>query len=153
MEPETYHRDGFSISTEPSRFDLDMIHGYLSRETYWSLGIPREVLIRAIAGSLCFGIYEQERQIGFARVVTDRATFAYLCDVFVLPDYRGRGLSKWLMESIIGHPDLQGLRRFVLVTRDAHELYTQFGFVTPPDPTAYMHIHRPNAYQPESDPV
>jgi hypothetical protein len=91
MQHETHHRDGFSISTESSRLDLDMIHGYLSREAYRALGIPREVLVRAIAGSLCFGIYENERQIGFARVVTDRATFAYLCDVFVLPDYEAAG--------------------------------------------------------------
>lgn len=148
MEHLTCHKDSFTISTDSSLLDHDMIHGYLSREAYWSMGIPREVLVRAIAGSLCFGIFEVEKQIGFARVVTDRATFAYLCDVFILPDYRGRGLSKWLMELVIEHPDLQGLRRFVLVTRDAHALYQQFGFQTPPDPNSYMHIHNPNAYQP-----
>jgi GNAT superfamily N-acetyltransferase len=153
MQDVTHHREGFTISTDQTRLDLDMIHSYLSREAFWSLGIPLEVLIRAIRRSLCFGIYEQERQIGFARVVTDGATFAYLCDVFVLPNYRGRGLSKWLMELVLGHPELQGLRRFVLATRDAHGLYAQFGFETPAEPKAYMHIHKPNAYQFSKDAI
>jgi GNAT superfamily N-acetyltransferase len=143
------HRDGFTVSTDPDHLDLDAVHAYLSQEAYWSAGIPRELLARAIAGSLCFGLYEGEKLVGFARVVTDRATFAYLCDVFVLPAYRGRGLSKWLMDCIVAHPDLQGLRRFVLVTRDAHKLYSRYGFTPLADPTGYMHIHRQDAYRKE----
>jgi GNAT superfamily N-acetyltransferase len=124
-----------------------VIHDYLSRESYWAAGIPRDVLERAVAGSLCFGVYDEAgRQVGFARVVTDRATFAYLCDVFVLPSHRGRGLSKWMMECVVAQPDLQGLRRFVLVTRDAHRLYERCGFTPVADPTGYMHIHRPDPY-------
>jgi GNAT superfamily N-acetyltransferase len=144
---QTHHRAAFTISTDPALLDLDLLHDYLSRETYWSAGIPRDTLVRAVAGSLCFGVYGVGGQVGFARVVTDRATFAYLCDVFLLPAYRGRGLSKWLMECVTAHPDLQGLRRFVLVTRDAHGLYAKFGFEPPADPTGYMHIHRPDVYR------
>jgi len=143
----THERDGFTVSTDPARLDIDRVHSYLSRETYWAAGIPRDTLLKAVAGSLCFGVYEADRQVGFARVVTDRATFAYLCDVFVLPEYRGRGLSKWLMECVVGHPDLRGLRRFVLVTKDAHALYAKFGFETPADPASYMHVHKPDVYQ------
>ncbi|WP_171475517.1 GNAT family N-acetyltransferase [Frigoriglobus tundricola] len=124
-----------------------MIHRYLSRETYWAAGIPRDTLLKAVAASVCFGVYGADRQVGFARVVTDRATFAYLCDVFILPEYRGRGLSKWLMECVVAHPDLQGLRRFVLVTRDAHALYAKFGFEPPADPAGYMHVHKPDVYR------
>lgn len=147
MQGDAEERDGFTVSTDPARLDLDMVHDYLSRESYWAAGIPRAVLEKAVVGSLCFGVYDGPRQVGFARVVTDRATFAYLCDVFVLPAYRGRGLAAWLMECVVGHPDLQGLRRFVLVTRDAHGLYERFGFVAPPDPSGYMHVHRPDAYR------
>jgi len=147
MPTDEHHRDGFTVSSDPARLDLDLVHRYLSEESYWAAGIPRAVLDRAVAGSLCFGVYEGDRQVGFARVVTDRATFAYLCDVFVLPAYRGRGLATWLVGCVVAHPDLQGLRRFVLVTRDAHGLYERFGFVTPPDPGGYMHVHRPDAYR------
>ena len=115
-------RDEYSISCDPDRLDLAVVYGFLST-SYWSLGLPLEVLQRAIAGSLCFGVYHGGKQVGFARVVTDRATFAYLCDVFVLDAYRGQGLGRWLMEAVAAHPDLQGLRRMVLVTRDAHGLY------------------------------
>ena len=147
MQHLTHSRGGFTVSTNPARLDLGVIHDYLSRESYWAAGIPRDVLEKAVAGSLCFGVYDgADRQIGFARVVTDRATFAYLCDVFVLEQYRGRGLSKWLMGCVVAHPDLQGLRRFVLVTRDAHRLYERFGFTPVADPTGYMHVHRPDAY-------
>jgi GNAT superfamily N-acetyltransferase len=149
---QTYQRGGFTVSTDPARLDLDVIHGYLNRESYWAAGIPRDVLERAVAGSLCFGVYDDAgRQVGFARVVTDRATFAYLCDVFVLEQYRGRGLSKWLMECVMAHPDLRGLRRFVLVTRDAHGLYERFGFTPVADPTGYMHVHRPDPYRAGTD--
>ncbi|MCC6971492.1 MAG: GNAT family N-acetyltransferase [Phycisphaerales bacterium] len=135
------------ISTDPSLLDLNAIHGFLST-CYWSPGIARGRLERAIAHSLCFGVYDtgeprasdstKPAQIGFARVVTDQATYAYLCDVFVLESHRGRGASKLLMRAIIEHPDLQGLRRFCLMTRDAHGLYSQFGFAPCADPTRYM---------------
>ena len=117
----------YEISTDPGRLQLDAIHSYLVR-SYWSPGVPRAVVERAIANSLCFGLYLAESQVGFARVVTDRATFAYLADVYVLEEHRGQGLSKRLVETIQGHPDLQGLRRFLLATKDAHGLYAQFGF-------------------------
>jgi GNAT superfamily N-acetyltransferase len=140
----------FTVSTDPACLDFDVIHRYLSQESFWAREIPRDILQRAIEGSLCFGVYDGGKQIGFARVVTDEATFAYLCDVFVLESHRGRGLSKWLMECIIAHPSLQGLRRFVLVTKDAHGLYRRFGFTPLADPAAYMHIHNPHVYQTEN---
>ena len=119
----------YNISTDPSRFDIALIHRWLSEQSYWARGIPRDVVERSIEGSLSFGIYHQTQgQVGFARVITDRATFAYLADVFVLEAHRGKGLSKRLMQAIVDHPDLQGLRRWMLGTRDAHGLYAQFGF-------------------------
>lgn len=139
-------RDGFLISTDPGRLDIDAIHAYLSR-SYWAANIPKDVVERSVRGSLCFGLYTGEAQIGFARVITDRATFAYLADVYVLEDYRGRGLSKWLMRVIMSHPDLQGLRRFVLVTRDAHGLYQQFGFRAVAKPELYMEIVDADVYR------
>ena len=117
----------YDISTDPSRLQLDAIHAYLVR-SYWSPGIPRDVVARAIANSLCFGIHLGERQVGFARVITDKASFAYLADVYVLEEHRGQGLSKRLMAEILAHPELQGLRRFLLATADAHGLYAQFDF-------------------------
>ena len=121
-------REGFIISTEREKLDIDLIHSFLNR-TYWAEGIYKETIRKSIDGSLCFGVFENNKQIGFARMITDKATFAYLADVFIIEDYRGRGLSKWLMEIIMSHPELQGLRRMVLVTKDAHGLYKQFGFV------------------------
>ena len=123
-------RDTFQVSTDPARFDLDAIHAYLTA-SYWAEGVPRELVARSLDESLAFGLYDAGRQIGLARVITDRATFAYLCDVYVLEAYRGRQLGVWLMECVMAHPDLQGLRRFMLATRDAHALYAKFGF-TPP---------------------
>jgi len=122
-----YHRNHFTISTDPARLDLDVIHGFLYH-SYWSPGVPRAVVVKAIQHSFCFGLYENSIQIGFARVVTDYASFAYLADVFVLPDQRGDGLGVWLIESIINCPALQDLRSFMLATRDAHGLYRKFGF-------------------------
>ena len=127
------------ITTDPSRFDLDVIHGYLSR-AYWSPGIPRSTVERAIAGSICFGAFSKGGQIGFARVITDRATFAYVADVFVLEEFRGRGVASKIMEAIRSHPDLQRLRRWVLLTKDAHGLYEKFGFRAPANPDRYMEI-------------
>jgi len=138
-----WRRDGYSISTDRGRLDHEEIHAFL-RESYWSPGIPREVVDRSIAGSLPFGLYvdvdvdadadadadadEGGRQVGFARVITDYATFAYLADVYVLPSHRGRGLARWMMQVIHAHPDLQGLRRWLLVTRDAQALYRRVGW-------------------------
>ena len=141
-----HHRDGFTVSTDPARLDLDAIHAFLTT-AYWSVGIPRETVARALSNSLCFGLYEGSRQIGLARMVTDRATFAYLCDVYVLPEMRGHGLGRWLMECVLAHPDLQGLRRLSLVTRDAHELYRPFGFTEIEKPLRHMEISRPGLYQ------
>jgi N-acetylglutamate synthase-like GNAT family acetyltransferase len=117
----------FLISTDRSKLDVDVIHRFLAR-SYWAEGIPRETVMRSIENSLCFGVYDNARQIGFARVISDFATYAYVADVFILGPYRGRGLGKELMASIMAHPDLQGLRRWSLGTRDAHGLYAQFGF-------------------------
>ena len=135
----------FLLSDDPALLDVRVIHAFL-RESYWAAGIPREVVERSIRGSLCFGIYEGQSQVGFARCVTDRATFAYLADVFVLPSHRGRGLSKWLMRSIAAHPDLQGLRRWNLATRDAHGLYAQHGFTPVQNPERYMEKLDPEVY-------
>jgi GNAT superfamily N-acetyltransferase len=132
-------RGVFSISTDPARLDRRLIHEFL-RDSYWARGIPREVVDRSIEGALCFGVYEGKAQVGFARVVTDRATFAYLADVFILESHRGRGLAAWLMEAIRAHPELQELRRWILMTRDAHGLYEKFGFREIEDPRRCMEI-------------
>jgi GNAT superfamily N-acetyltransferase len=145
------HRDGFTVSTDPGRLDPGAIHAFLST-SYWAEGIPRDLLERALRSSLCFGLYEESRQIGLARVITDGATFAYLCDVYVLPEMRGKGLGTWLMECVMAHPDLQGLRRFSLVTRDAHELYRPFGFTEIARPDRHMEISRPELYKATSSP-
>ncbi len=147
MQHHERQRGEFTVSTDPARIDLDMVHNYLNQESYWATGIPHDILERAVAGSLCFGVYENRTQVAFARVITDAATFAYLCDVFVVKSHRGRGLGTWLMEFIMAHPTLQGLRRFVLSTRDAQGLYRRFGFTPEPAPSTYMHIHRPDAYR------
>jgi GNAT superfamily N-acetyltransferase len=138
-------RDGVTISDDAARLDLAVVHDYLSR-SYWAEGIPLETVRRSIANSLSFGIYRGTRQVGFARVVTDRATFAYLADVFVLDAERGRGLARWLMEVIMEHTELQGLRRWLLATRDAHGLYAKFGFESPANPGNMMHIVVPGIY-------
>jgi GNAT superfamily N-acetyltransferase len=132
-------RGDLLVSTDRARLDVDLIHGVLSA-TYWASGIPREIVERAIDGSIAFGLYEHDHQVGFARVVTDMATYAYLADVFVVEARRGQGLGDWLVESIRLHPQLQGLRRFALITRDAGALYARHGFATPPEPLGYMEI-------------
>ncbi len=144
---EIARRGAFFISTDPGLLDVPVIHDFLCNRSYWAMGRPLEVVWRSLENSLCFGLYEQRRQIGFTRVVTDRATFAWLADVFVLEGYRGRGLSKWLIECVLGHPDLQGLRRLLLGTRDAHGLYQRFGFTPLVDPTRFLEVFRPNLYQ------
>ncbi len=138
--------DPVEIACDPDRMDLAVIHGFLT-ESYWSAGISEDVVRRAVANSLCFGVFTGGRQIGFARVVTDRATFGYLADVFILPEFRGRGLSKRLVAVILAHPDLQGLRRLLLATRDAHDLYRLFGFKPVAVPGNFMDRHDPDVYQ------
>ena len=143
--PMEAHRGSFSVSTDRARLDLDAIHAFLSR-SYWATGIPRSVVERSIQGSLCFGVYAAGQQVGFARIITDEATYAYLADVYVLQEYRGQGLATWLMEVIMAHPALQGLRRFALVTRDAHGLYSRLGFRPLQNPENHMEIRRADAY-------
>jgi GNAT superfamily N-acetyltransferase len=145
----------YLISTDPTKLDLHLIHEFLSEHSYWARGIPRDVVARSISHSLCFGAYalgngqpdSDWHQVGFARVATDKATFAYLADVFVLPEHRGQGLSKRLMEAVLGHPDLQGLRRWMLATADAHELYRRFGFTALSQPGNFMQLHNPDVYK------
>jgi GNAT superfamily N-acetyltransferase len=135
----------FRVTTDAAELDVELIHGFL-RRSYWAEGIAEEVVRRSIHGSLCFGLFEHDRQVGFARVVTDRATFAYLADVFVLESHRGRGLAAWLMECVTSHAELQGLRRWSLVTRDAHGLYRKFGFQALAHPDRHMTRDRPGMY-------
>lgn len=138
--------DAYRITTDPDALDVAVIHDYLS-SSYWATGIPLETVRRSIRHSLCFGLFEGDAQIGFARVVTDRATYAYLADVFVLEPFRGRGLSKRLMEAVVEHPELQGLRRWTLATRDAHGLYAQYGFKPLAAPERWMERHDPEVYR------
>jgi len=141
--------NGYVITTDRARIDVAAVHGYLSRESYWAQGVPLAVVQRSIENSCCFAILAPggSELAGFARVITDYATFAYLADVFVLPEHRAQGLSKWLVEFIVGHPELQGLRRWMLATRDAHELYVRYGGfsrITALD--RWMERHDPNVY-------
>jgi GNAT superfamily N-acetyltransferase len=146
VEPanRSWRRGAYVIDTDRARVDLDVVHAFLST-SYWAQGIPRDVVKRSIDGALCFGVYRDDgaragdEQVGFARVITDYATYAYVGDVFVLEPHRGRGLSKWLMECMTAHPDLQGLRRWMLATRDAHGLYRQYGFTAIEHPDRWMH--------------
>jgi GNAT superfamily N-acetyltransferase len=161
-----FRRDEFLISTDQERLSLDVVHGFLTN-CYWAKGIPRDVVARSIEHSLCFGVYDESprlakdarpfdgaqgkhgapAQVGFARVISDFATIAYVGDVFVLETHRGRGLGKWLMECITRHPALQNLRRWILTTRDAHELYAQFGFTPVKAPERFMERHNPKVYE------
>ena len=138
-------REGFTVSDDPARLDRDVIERFLTG-SYWAKNIPRATLDKSLRNSLCFALLEGERQIGFARVVSDRATIAYLADVFVLPEFRGRGLAKWLLTCVLAHPELQGLRRWVLATRDAHDLYRKLGFTPLKRPEIFMERHDPNVY-------
>lgn len=140
LVPET-----FTLTFHLDEMNFDVIHGFIS-QTYWAKGIPAEVLKTALANSVCVGVLHDGKQVAFARVITDKATFGYLSDVFVLPAYRGQGLSKCMVDAIVNLPELQGLRRFMLATKDAHSLYAQFGFETVTDPTPLMQIHRPDIY-------
>jgi GNAT superfamily N-acetyltransferase len=141
-----WSRGEYLITTDPERIDIEVVHGYLHRDSYWAKNIPLEIVERSIENSLCFSILKGDEQVGFARVTTDRATIAYLGDVFVLSEHRGRGLSKWLMECVIAHPELQGLRRWLLATADAHGLYVQSGFTPIKSPERWMERHFPGVY-------
>ena len=141
-----YQKGRFLVSTDPTLLDVNAIHDFLTH-CYWAEGIPLKLVERSIQGSLCFGLYDGRIQIGFARVITDSATFAYMADVYVLEQYRCHGLGTWLVECIMGHPALQGLRRWCLLTRDAHGLYRKVGFTSPKDPGRYMEINNPDIYK------
>ena len=142
-ETDVWQRGEYTISTDRSRLNFDLIHEFISSDSYWGTGRKMEVVKRSIENSLPFGVYHGDEQVGFARVVTDYATFAWVADVFIMPPHRGRGLSKWLMETILTHPRLQGFRRWVLSTKDAHGLYEQFGF---------KKLHRPERWMERPDP-
>lgn len=146
MAHKEYRRDHFLITTDPARQDVAAIHAFL-KTAYWCEGISREVVARSIEHSLPFGLFDGEKQIGLARVITDYATFAYIGDVYILEPYRGRGLSKWLMSCIMSHPDLQGLRRWCLLTRDAHGLYRQSGFELTKTPERWMEVTNSEIYK------
>ena len=162
MQIHEIKKDGFFISTDKNKMDITVIQNYLSRESYWAKNIPVEVVQKSIEGSFCFGLFVNDhetfpgnksvnhKQVGFARVITDHATFAYLADVFILEAYRGKGLSKWMMEVIMGHPDLQGLRRWLLATKDAHGLYKKFGFAALDKPERIMGMKPFEEYPPTS---
>ena len=139
-------RDNFSVTCDPAKLDRAVIAQFLS-SSYWASGIPPDTVTKSVANSLCFGLFDQDRQIGFARVISDYATIAYLGDVFVLPEYRGLGLAKWLIDCIVSHQELQGLRRWILATRDAHRLYATFGFTPLKRPEIFMEVHDPNVYR------
>ena len=138
-------RDTFTVTCDPAKLDQAVVTQFLA-SSYWAKGIPAATVEKSLAHSLCFALLDGDRQIGFARVISDRATIAYLADVFVLPGYRGRGLGKWLIECVVSHPDLQGLRRWILATRDAHGLYERFGFTPLKKPEIFMERHDPNVY-------
>lgn len=161
----TILKDDYGISTDKNKLDIDFIHGYLNR-SYWAEGITKDIVSKSVNGSLCFGVFKidppspasvsrgqslrrrhADKQVGFARMVTDEATYAYLADVFIIEEHRGKGLSKWLMEIIFSYPGLKGLRRIMLATRDAHGLYSQFGFTPLNNPERWMQIHNPDVYK------
>ncbi|MFL5745384.1 MAG: GNAT family N-acetyltransferase [Niastella sp.] len=145
-----WHKDNYTISTDKTSLSPEYIHQYLCEQSYWAKGIPLHTVKRSIEGSICFGVYKDAQMVGFARVITDNATFGYLADVFIDETCRGQGLSKWLMEVILAHPDLQGLRRFMLATRDAHGLYRQFDFKELANPEYMLAIVKPDIYKTNS---
>jgi GNAT superfamily N-acetyltransferase len=147
---EVARRGDLVISTDPALLDAPLIHDFLANRSYWAKGRPFEVVRRSLDHSLCFGLYQARRQVGLARVVTDWATFAWLCDVFVLEEYRGGGLGKWLIECVVSYPALKGLRRVLLGTRDAHGLYERYGFTPLPDPTRFLGIFRDDLHAADS---
>lgn len=142
-----WERGTFTITDRREDLDDELIHQFLSDRSYWSKGIPKEILVKSLNNSLCFGVFEEQKQVGFGRIITDRATFGYLSDVFILENYRGQGLGKWLVECMMNHPDLGGLRRWMLATADAHHLYNQYGFMPLVKPDMLMEKLDPNIYQ------
>lgn len=146
MSDYQFKRDEYFLSTDKKMLQIDTIHAFLANESYWAKDIPKSIVIKSIDNSLCFGVYYNNQQIAYARVISDYATFAYLCDVYVAKEHRGKGVSKWLMEKIMQHPDLQGLRRFTLATLDAHGLYSQFGFREPDNACNNMEIRIADIY-------
>ena len=146
MSAYQFEQNGYFLSTDKRLLQIDSIHSFLSVQSYWAKDVPKNIVEKSISNSLCFGIYLNSAQVAFARVVSDYATFGYLCDVFVADEHRGKGLSKWLMEKIMQHPDLQNLRRFTLGTRDAHELYRKFGFREPDNACNNMEIRIADIY-------
>ncbi len=147
MEVFEWRKGEFWITTDPGRLEIDVIHGFLATQAEWAIGIPRSKLEKSLRNSLCFSLFRDDSQIGLARVISDCATIAYLGDVFVLPEYRGHGLAKWLMECVVSHPDLQNLRRWILVTEDAHGLYRKYGFRQLSHPEVFMELHNPDVYK------
>jgi GNAT superfamily N-acetyltransferase len=145
VENREWRLGEYTVSNDPARLQLDVIHGFLAR-SYWAMDIPRDVVARSIEGSLAYGVYRAGEQVGFARIITDYTTFAYVADVFVLEEHRSRGLARWLMRCILETPELQGLRRWLLVTRDAHKIYADVGFAAPQKPENIMEKTVPNAY-------
>jgi GNAT superfamily N-acetyltransferase len=143
INDDVYLKRGFTLSSDRTKLDLEYTYQFLNKESYWAKGIRKDVFLKSITNSLCFGVYHNDKQIGFARVITDYATFAYLADVFVDKTYRKKGLSKWLIQTIIDHPELKNLRRWLLATADAHQLYQQFGFVSLKNPQRFMQIFNP----------
>ncbi|MCE3277913.1 MAG: N-acetyltransferase [Bacteroidetes bacterium] len=150
MKPKTPSQNNYFISTEKEKLDIDFIHSYLTR-SYWAEQIPKEVVLKGISNSLCFGVYNNDLQVGFARIISDYSTFAYLADVFIIEEERGKGLSKWLVECILKHEQLQGLRNFCLLTKDAHKLYERFGFKNLEKPQNFMAIKKDNFYKKEKN--
>jgi GNAT superfamily N-acetyltransferase len=146
MEDIIVYKDDYCISTDKAKLDFDAIHDFLSTKAYWCLNIPKAKVQTGIKHSLCFGVYKGKGQVGFARVISDFSAIAYLGDVYILEEERGKGLSKWLMETVMSHPDLQGLRRWILLTGDAHGLYRQFGWTELADPGRWMELHNKNVY-------
>lgn len=140
-----WRKGTFTVTCDPAKLDRTVIAEFLA-SSYWAKGIPATTVERSLANSLCFALLDEDKLVGFARVISDYATVAYLGDVFVLPEYRGRGLSKWLMECVTSHPELQGLRRWLLATRDAHGLYAQYGFAPLKRPEIFMERHDPGVY-------
>lgn len=137
----------YIISTDKTRLDISLIHHFLSTKSYWAVNIPYQTVQKSIENSLCFGVYHNDSQVGFARIITDYATVAYIGDVFILEEHRNKGLSKWLVETMTSHADLQGLRRWILLTADAHTLYEKYGFKVAAHPANWMERHNPNVYQ------
>ena len=147
MKDITLQKDNYCISTEKSKLDLQAIHHFLSTQAYWSENIPFDRVQKATENSLNFGLYFQDRQIGYARIISDFSTIAYLGDVYVLPEFRGKGLSKWLLQTVMNHPELQGLRRWILLTGDAHGLYRQYGWTAIASPDKWMELHNKEVYK------